>query len=95
MLSYIYLIFLPMVPVSVTIWLVWSRNISFGYWYVTAQCICWTLGTASYYMIPTLGPNFAFPFLYSDLADTGVSTLQKALLDGRETVRFNPFSDGR
>jgi len=93
-LSYIYLIFLPMVPVSVTIWLVWSRNISFGYWYVTAQCICWTLGTASYYMIPTLGPNFAFPFLYSDLADTGVSTLQKALLDGRETVRFNPFSGG-
>src|SRR6478752_2548407 len=61
LLSYVYLIFLPMVPITVTIWLVWSRNVSFGYWYVTAQCICWTLGTASYYMIPTLGPNFASP----------------------------------
>ncbi len=93
-LSFAYLIFLPIVPISVTIWLVWSRNVSFGYWYVTAQCICWTLGTASYYMIPTLGPNFAFPFLYSDLDDTGVSLLQQALLNGRQTVRFDPFSGG-
>ena len=59
-LSWVYLIFLPMVPVAVIVWLVWSRNVSFGYWFVTAQCMCWTLGTASYYMIPTLGPNFAF-----------------------------------
>ena len=53
-----------MVPVSVIVWLVWSRNVSFGYWFVTAQCMCWTLGTASYYMIPTLGPNFAFEWIY-------------------------------
>src|SRR6188474_1614998 len=45
-LSWVYLIFLPMVPVSVIVWLVWSRNVSFGYWFVTAQCLCWTLGTA-------------------------------------------------
>ncbi len=93
-LSFFYLIFLPIVPISVTVWLVWSRNVSFGYWYVTAQCICWTLGTASYYMIPTLGPNFMFPFLYSDLDETGVSALQKALSDGRVSVRFDPFSGG-
>ena len=93
-LSFFYLIFLPMVPISVTIWLVWSRNVSFGYWYVTAQCICWTLGTASYYMIPTLGPNFAFPWLYSDLDPTGVSALQKALYYGRQNVLDNPLTDG-
>ena len=93
-LSWVYLIFLPMVPISVTIWLVWSRNVSFGYWYVTAQCICWTLGTASYYMIPTLGPNFAFPWLYSDLDTTGVSALQDALYYGRQNVRFDPFANG-
>ena len=81
-LSWVYLIFLPMVPISVTIWLVWSRNVSFGYWFVTAQCICWTLGTASYYMIPTLGPNFAFPWLYRDLDTTGVTALQDALYSG-------------
>ena len=94
-LSWVYLIFLPMVPISVTIWLVWSRNVSFGYWYVTAQCICWTLGTASYYMIPTLGPNFAFPWLYSELDPTGVTELQDALYYGRQNVRFDPFADGR
>jgi hypothetical protein len=85
-LSYIYLIFLPMVPISVTVWLVWSRNVSFGYWYVTAQCIAWTLGTASYYMIPTLGPNFASPWLYKDLDTTGVSALQDSLWYGRLNV---------
>ena len=93
-LSWVYLIFLPMVPISVTIWLVWSRNVSFGYWYVTAQCICWTLGTASYYMIPTLGPNFAFPWLYSNLDTTGVSSLQDALYYGRQNIRFDPFANG-
>jgi len=93
-LSYVYLIFLPMVPISVTIWLVWSRNVSFGYWYVTAQCICWTLGTASYYLIPTLGPNFAFPWLYGDLDTTGVTALQDALYYGRQSVRFDPFANG-
>ena len=94
-LSYVYLIFLPMVPITVTIWLVWSRNVSFGYWYVTAQCICWTLGTASYYMIPTLGPNFAFPWLYEDLAQTGVTQLQDALYWGRYNVRFDPLAERR
>ncbi|MEO7351427.1 MAG: phosphatase PAP2 family protein [Marmoricola sp.] len=94
LLSWVYLLFLPMVPISVTIWLVWSRNVSFGYWYVTAQCICWTLGTASYYMIPTLGPNFMFPFIYTDLDSTGVTVLQNALFWGRNAVLSNPLATG-
>lgn len=93
-LSWVYLIFLPMVPITVTIWLVWSRNVSFGYWYVTSQCICWTLGTASYYMIPTLGPNFASPWLYKDLDATGVSALQNALYWGRQSVLNDPLASG-
>jgi hypothetical protein len=93
-LSWFYLIFLPMVPVSVTVWAVWSRNVSFGYWFITAQCICWTLGTASYYMLPTLGPNFAFPWLYSNLAETGVTSLQNSLFYGRTNIRFDPFASG-
>jgi len=93
-LSWVYLIFLPMVPVSVVIWAVWSRNVSFGYWFITAQCICWALGTLSYYVIPTLGPNFFFPWLYADLPDTGVAHLQDALFYGRQNILFNPFADG-
>ena len=41
----------------VTAWLVWSRNLSYGYWFVTSQCLAWTLGTLSYYALPTLGPG--------------------------------------
>jgi membrane-associated phospholipid phosphatase len=93
-LSWIYLLFLPMVPVSVVIWAVWSRNVSFGYWFITAQCICWALGTLSYYAIPTLGPNFFFPWLYSDLPDTGVAQLQDALFYSRQNILWNPFADG-
>ncbi|MET3961476.1 membrane-associated phospholipid phosphatase [Marmoricola sp. OAE513] len=93
-LSYIYLIFLPMVPISVVIWAVWSRNVSFGYWFITSQCICWSLGTLSYYAIPTLGPNFFFPWLYTDLPNTGVAQLQDALFNGRQNILFDPFSSG-
>ncbi len=91
-LSFIYLIFLPFVPVSVTAWLVWSRNISFGYWYVTAQCLAWSLGTASYYAIPSLGPAFYYVWLYSGLEHTGVTQLQDSLFYGRSEVRFDPFN---
>ena len=93
-LSWVYLIFLPMVPVSIVIWAVWSRNVSFGYWFITSQCICWALGTLSYYAIPTLGPNFFFPWLYSDLPDTGVADLQDALFYGRQNILWDPFADG-
>ena len=65
---YIYLWFLPLVPLAVTAWLVWSRNISLrllvrdlAVHRVDAS------GTLSYYMLPTLGPGFAVPWLYEDV----------------------------
>lgn len=85
-LSTIYLWFLPMVPLVLTGWLIWTRNISYGYWFVTSQCLAWSLGTASYYALPTLGPGFEYPWLYRDLADTGASSLMEALSHGREKV---------
>jgi hypothetical protein len=93
-LSFVYVLFLPMVPISVVVWAVWSRNVSFGYWFITAQCICWSLGTASYYAIPTLGPNFYAVWRYEDLPDTGVAQLQDALFNGRQAILWNPFADG-
>ena len=56
-LSIIYLWFLPLVPLALTAWLVWSRNLTYGYWFATSQCIAWALGTLSYYALPTLGPG--------------------------------------
>ena len=94
-LAYVYLLYLPLAPLSLVVWLVWSRNISYGYWYATANCLTWTFGTISYYAIPTMGPNFWYPWLYTDLDVTGVTDLQNSLWNGRQEVRFplNPFSD--
>lgn len=93
-LAYVYLLFLPMAPLSIVIWLVWSRNVTYGYWYVTANCLCWTLGTASYFAIPSLGPGFQYPWLYRDLDHTGVTELLDGLWNGRYSQVFNPFSEG-
>jgi hypothetical protein len=85
-LSTIYLWFLPMVPLVLTAWLIWSRNISFGYWFATSQCLAWSLGTASYYALPTLGPGFEYTWLYQDLDNTGTTQLMDSLNAGRENV---------
>ena len=85
-LSWIYLWFLPLVPLALTAWLVWSRNISFGYWFATSQCIAWTLGTVSYYALPTLGPGFQYPWLYENLPDTPASSLMQSLFYSRANV---------
>jgi hypothetical protein len=88
LLSCIYLAFLPMVPLGVTAWVVWSRNLSFGYWFVTSQCLAWTLGTGSYYMLPTLGPGLEYGWLYTDLAKTPTSDLMDSLVQARQGVRL-------
>ncbi len=85
-LSTIYLWFLPLVPLALAAWLVWSRNITFGYWFATSQCLAWALGTASYYALPTLGPGFQYSYLYADLPDSGSSALMEALSYGRSGV---------
>jgi len=92
-LSTIYLWFLPLVPLALTAWLIWSRNISFGYWFATSQCIAWTLGTASYYALPTLGPGFEYSWLYFDLDETASSQLMDALDGGRDAVLNGPVQN--
>ncbi|MEZ5096262.1 MAG: phosphatase PAP2 family protein [Nocardioides sp.] len=85
-LSSIYLWFLPLVPLALTAWLVWSRNISYGYWFVTSQVLAWSLGTASYYALPTLGPGFEYFQSYADLPSVGSTRLMEALSYGRQGV---------
>lgn len=85
-LSSIYLWFLPLVPLALTAWLVWSRNISFGYWFATSQCVAWSLGTLSYYALPTKGPGFEYFSRYKDLASTPTTDLMNALAADRVDV---------
>jgi hypothetical protein len=86
LLSYVYLWFLPLVPLALTGWLVWSRNLSYGYWFATSQCIAWSLGTLSYYALPTLGPGFEYAAPYFSLPDTPTSALMESLANTRHRV---------
>jgi hypothetical protein len=92
-LSAIYLWFLPLVPIALAGWLVWARDLAHGYWFVVSQCIAWSLGTASYYALPTLGPGFEYAFLYKDLEGTPSGQLMEALISGRHGVNLGILSD--
>ncbi|MCL2543509.1 MAG: phosphatase PAP2 family protein [Nocardioidaceae bacterium] len=83
LLSWVYLFFLPLVPVVVCLWVVWSRNISFGYWFVNAQCLAWSLGTLSYYLLPTLGPGIMFKSEYGNLPNTSANQLMDSIVNSR------------
>jgi hypothetical protein len=83
LLSSVYLWFLPLVPLALAVWLVWSRNLGFGYWFATSQCIAWSLGTVSYFALPSLGPGFQHPWLYQTIDDTSAGRLMNSLADGR------------
>ncbi|MDQ4085377.1 MAG: phosphatase PAP2 family protein [Actinomycetota bacterium] len=89
-LSVFYVGYLVFVPVSLAAWLVWSRNMAGGLWYTTALCVNWTLGLASYYLIPSWGPAFANPALFRDLPDTSVRALQAELWAHRYEVLLDP-----
>jgi hypothetical protein len=93
-LSQIYLNYLPLVILLVVVWVVWSSNISFGYWFVTSQVVAWTLGTLSYYMLPTLGPGIEYAPEYDDLASTPTTDLMEAITAGRGRVLFDATMEG-
>lgn len=91
--SYFYLWFLPLVPIAVTIWVVWSRNLAYGYWFVGSQCIAWTLGTISYYAMPTLGPGIAFEYIYQPEANSPARQMMLSLVHGRQNVMWAGVRD--
>lgn len=93
-LSAVYLLFLAFVPLSLGAALVWARSARIGAFYVTALSLNWLMGAASYYLVPSLGPVFARPELFVDLPETGVSALQRSLLENRVEVLADPAVAG-
>jgi membrane-associated phospholipid phosphatase len=91
-LSFVYMIFLPFVPFSLAAALIWSDNLLRGAWYATALCFNWILGTASYYLLPSLGPIYVEPYRFADLPATPVSALQDALWSNRVEVLADPHA---
>lgn len=90
-MSVIYIAWIALVPVSLAAALVWSRNVCAGSWYVTAVAVDWVLGVATYFAIPTIGPVYARPQLFSSLPVTQVSRLQSSMWQDRLAVLHNPF----
>jgi membrane-associated phospholipid phosphatase len=89
-LSWVYLAFLMFVPASLALALVARGRSREASWYVTALCLNWSLGTASYYLLPSRGPVYAEPELFYDLPSTGTSALQHSLLVSRWLVLLDP-----
>jgi len=91
-LSSAYIFFLFFVPFSLAAALVWTNNFVRGAWYVNALSFNWILGTASYYTLPSLGPIYVERFRFEDLPPTGVSGLQRSLLNNRVDVLADPHA---
>ena len=94
-LSWVYLAFLMFVPASLALALVWRSRAREGSWYVTALCLNWSLGTASYYLLPSRGPIYAEPELFWRLPETGTSQLQDSLWISRLLVLTDPYGTER
>lgn len=92
LLSFVYLSYMPLVPISLGVFLVLSRDMRVGAWYATTLCLNWVFGVVSYYLIPAVGPVYSRPDLYADLPVTGVSQLQEALLDNRLEFLTSPLT---
>jgi membrane-associated phospholipid phosphatase len=91
-LAFVYVFFVLFVPLSLGAALVWSKNVATGFWYVTALCINWVLGVASYYWVPSVGPFISNAKAFVELPHTGVTSLQSDLLTGRESYIRDPYA---
>jgi hypothetical protein len=90
--SAVYIAWIGLIPVTLAIALVWTRNRVKGAWYVTAIAFDWVLGVAVYYLVPTLGPIYTAPDNFAALAHTDVTTIEQQLLDERIAVLADPWA---
>src|ERR1700709_1931891 len=89
--SFVYVAWIVLVPVTLVIALVWTRDRLAAAWYVTAVAVDWVLGVATYFALPTLGPIYTQPQDFSALPHTYVTSLQESMIQDRHLVLFDPF----
>ncbi|MCL8250143.1 phosphatase PAP2 family protein [Aeromicrobium fastidiosum] len=92
-LAVLYVLYLPVVPITVAAVLVLHRDVTVGAWYATAVSLNWVLGVVSYYSLPTLGPAFYEPQRFADLPENGATQLQMSLLRGAFGFKEDPQGD--
>ena len=91
-LSTAYVAFIVFLPLTIGVSLVFSRDLEAGLFYTTAQSINWVLGAASYFLLPSLGPVYADPAVFSALPSSEVTHLQGVLMDQRVAFLAHPAS---
>jgi hypothetical protein len=91
-MSVVYIAWIAMVPATLAAALVWSRSVSGGSWLVTAVGVDWVLGAATYFLVPTVGPIYADPDMFSNLPHTDVTSLQATMYAERAEVLQDPFA---
>jgi hypothetical protein len=85
-----YLLFFAFIPATLAFALVFSPDLRAGLFYATAQSLNWLLGAASYFLLPSLGPVYADPGLFSGLSPSGVTALQRILIEQRADFIADP-----
>lgn len=91
-LSFIYVSWIVLIPVSLAIALVWTRHPSAGSWFATAVAMDWLLGVATYFALPTLGPAYSEPEDFADLRRTFTTGLVEDLMTDRTEVLSDPHA---
>ena len=81
--SSVYIVWIALVPVSIAIALVWTRQTRAGEWYVTAVAVDWALGAVLYVLVPTVGPIYSDRGTFAGLPETYVSKLAASMWDDR------------
>ena len=81
--SSVYIVWIALVPVSIAIALVWTRQTRAGEWYVTAVAVDWALGALLYVLVPTVGPIYSDSSTFAGLPETYVSKLADSMWDDR------------
>ncbi len=93
-LSTVYVAFVFFVPLSLALALVFSPDLRRGVYFATALSINWTLGAASYLLLPARGPIYFAPAGFADLPESHASYLQGLLLDQRRGFLADPSAPG-
>ncbi len=94
LLSAVYMSFFVFIPLSLCVALVFSDDLPGGLFFVTALSVNWAVGAASYFLLPSLGPIYAAPDVFADLATSPATHLQNLLLAERLEFLNAPSAAG-
>jgi len=90
-MSFTYVAWIVFLTLSLLIALFWTTNIDTACWYVTAVAVNWVLGVSIYYLVPSVGPIYAYPEMFGDLPETQVTHIAQSWLSDRTDMLADPF----